>query len=365
MTRGREIRCLLPLSVLIWIGLWGLESGTAQGAVLPSQDAFHYRLFADGRHDANYIEWWYFNFFDSDQDIEAIFTYFIADPEAHSQLAVAQMAAVAYTPDGNVVATDAYGTDQFSASYEQADVVLAGNGIEVLGAGTYRIFGASQDGRLSWDLVFVRASPSWFAADRMAVGSASWELMSWLVYMPGARVSGKLEMDGRLYSIDAPGYHDHNWGEWIFTDALWNWAQYFQPDLALGLGDFIDHPAGVASVEFGGRRTVFLKNQYQLMHTRWAFDGQNRKLYPIASLLWAENEGRRLLVAIEAIETVALRGEFSFPLPDPIIYEQTARYRGLLWEKNDQGEWLRRTTFAGNGFKEYTARSFRKSLPAR
>ncbi|MFQ5737758.1 MAG: hypothetical protein ACE5JX_02015, partial [Acidobacteriota bacterium] len=24
-------------------------------------------------------------------------------------------------------------------------------------------------------------------------------------------------MDGRLYSVDAPGYPHHNWGEWIFT----------------------------------------------------------------------------------------------------------------------------------------------------
>jgi hypothetical protein len=66
--------------------------------------------------------------------------------------------------------------------------------------------------------------------------------MSWLVYMPGARVNGQVTVDGHVYEMDAPGYHDHNWGEWIFTDALWNWAQYAEPDLAFAMADFIRQP---------------------------------------------------------------------------------------------------------------------------
>ena len=45
------------------------------------------------------------------------------------------------------------------------------------------------------------------------------------------------------------------------------------------MGDFIGRPAGVVSVDFGGRRTVFLKGQYWLLHTRWALDGKNGVWY--------------------------------------------------------------------------------------
>lgn len=85
---------------------------------------------------------------------------------------------------------------------------------------------------------------AWFAVDRMAVSTLPWERMSWLVYMPRAVVSGRPAVDGQVYVVTASGYHDHNWGEWAFTNAPWNWAQCSARGLSFELGDFVGGPAG-------------------------------------------------------------------------------------------------------------------------
>jgi hypothetical protein len=330
--------------------------------VPPADDAYHFRYWADGRHDANYIEWWYFNLFDAQQNVQAVFTYFVADPANLTLYGVAQLVAVAYSPAGIVSVVDSYSSDSFSAAYDKADVQIGTSAIEVVDASTYRIVGATQDGRLSWDLTYVKESDAWAAADRITVGSVPWERMSWLVYMPRAAVSGKVTIDGQVYEVAASGYHDHNWGEWIFTDALWNWAQYSAPGFSFELGDFIGQPVGIASLDVQGRRTVFTKDQYRLVHTRWAYDGEDRQPYPVETLFVAEDPTTRLILTLRATATDTLRGEAPIPLPFPppvaVIYEQTAEYDGWFQQKDPSGNWLPPVSFGGGGFKEYTARTW-------
>ncbi|MCS6805184.1 MAG: hypothetical protein RMM98_16255 [Acidobacteriota bacterium] len=322
-----------------------------------ADDAYHYREFADGKHDNRYIEWWYFNFYDTIQDLQGIFAYFVANPEKRPGPSLVQVVGVVYTSQGVVSKVDIYRPEQFTASYEKADVQIEANTIRVIDGGSYRIVGASRDARLKWDLLYISQSAPWYAANRMNVGRFPWEQMSWLIYMPRADVTGQIELDGQVYQIRAPGYHDHNWGEWNFTNALWNWAQYSEPGLALEIGDFIGQPVGVASVDVQGQRNIFTKKEYELTHTRWAYDAINRKQYPIETTFRAENEAIRVALTIRAINTHPLRGRLPFPLPEPIIYEQTAQYTGQLWQKNASGQWQPLMSFSGNGFKEYTAKA--------
>ena len=324
--------------------------------VTASDDAYHYPSWAGGQHDGNYIEWWYFNFYDAQQNVQGIFSYFITDPQNLTGFGQAQVAAVAYSQSGVVSEVDTYPVSAFSASSDQANVQIATNSIQVVSADTYRIVGQSLDGRLQWDLQYVSQQSPWFAADRMAVGSLSWESMSWLVYMPRAAIVGQVVIDGQAYTVNAPGYHDHNWGEWIFSNAMWNWAQYSQPGLAFDLGDFIGGPAGLASVEFQGERTVFTKSQYTLVHTKWAFDTGNQKWYPVDSVFSANSGGVTILLNMHVVSTDPLRGNLPFPLPDVIIYEQTTQYDGLILKQGSSGQPLF-LAFHGNGFKEYTAKT--------
>jgi hypothetical protein len=325
--------------------------------VSPSDDAFHYASWAGGQHDGNYIEWWYFNFYDTQQNLQGIFSYFITDPQNLTGFGQSQIAAVTYSANGMVSEVDTYPVTAFSASGQAANAQIATNSIQALSANTYRIVGQSRDGRLQWDLRYVSQLSPWFAANRMAVGNLSWESMSWLIYMPRAMVVGQVVIDGHAYTVNAPGYHDHNWGEWIFSNAMWNWAQYSENDFAFDLGDFIGGSAGLASVEIHGERTVFTKNQYKLIHTKWAFDAENEKWYPIESVFSAQNDGVALVLDMRVISTAPIRGHLPFPLPDVIIYEQTTAYDGLILKKTSAGQAASSSTFHGRGFKEYTAKT--------
>jgi hypothetical protein len=357
MSGGSTARAAVTIGAALLALTVSIGHGATVSGVTVADDAYHYSEWAGSGHDVNYTEWWYFNLFDAEHNLQAIFTYFIADPANLAGIGQSQLTAVAYTSTGIVSVNDVYAPDAFSASPDDADVQIAGNGIQVVDGDTYRITGATRDGRLSWDLTYARQSPSWLAADRMVVGGQAWEQMSWLVYMPRADVTGQLTVDGQTYDVAASGYHDHNWGEWIFTEALWNWAQYSEPGLAFELGDFIGGPAGVASIEVNGERTVFTKQQYRLVHTRWAYDQVHRQRYPVESRFVAENAETRLSLDLRVTATDVLSGGYPPPLALALVYEQTTEYSGSLWHRSASGAWQLVTAFGGGGFKEYTAKT--------
>ncbi len=345
---------LLVLAVSAGAAPPGVAAGT------PADDGYHRALWVDGRHDSWYTEWWYFNVCDAGSGVQAIFSYFISNPTDLRGLGQVQMVASAYTPDGVVSAIDLYPLSAFAASAAQADVAIGTNTAHIQNDGSYLISGASRDQRLAWNLVYTPESAPWPAADRLTVGRLPWERMSWLVEMPRARVVGELSVDGRRYAIDAPGYHDHNWGEWIPTDGLWNWAQFSDERLDLEVGDFIGKPVGVVSLALDGERSVFGPDQYRLSHTRWAWDPQNRLFYPSESRLTADNGSLRVEVSMAVLQDGPLRGDLPLPLKDLIIYEQPAAYQGRVLERRSgpDARWRVKAWIQGTGFKEWTAKHY-------
>lgn len=326
--------------------------------VSPSDDAYHFTQWADGQHDENYIEWWYFNFADAKSGVHGIFTYLVSDPQNLSGIGFSQVTAAIYTPGGIVTRNDKYSVSAFSAANDAANVKIASNSVQALGS-LYEIRGVSKDGRIAWYLQYQRQSDPWYAANHMPVGAFSWEQMNWLVYMPRAQVSGVIIVDGQIYFIrDQAGYHDHNWGEWIPFDALWNWAQYSQPGFSLELGDFIGKATGLLGVDVEGQHTTFTKDQYRLIHTGAALDPGSLLLYPTQSILVAQNDSMALLVSMTVQSTDALRGDLPFPLPDVLVFEQWAKYEGSVWRKDASGQWKFALSLQGGGFKEYTARQY-------
>jgi len=233
-----------------------------------SDDAYHYNLFRDGEHDAGYIEWWYFNLIDDATGIQAIFHYSIINPDNILKFGKTNVGATVFTPQGIFSESDSFPTHLFWASDKKPHVII-GNGdfkickddvnfIKIIRNNIFHIVGSIGDGRISWDLLYEPQIAPWYAADRQHIGRLEWEQMSWLVYAPGAYVTGEVILNGKTYHVQqASGYHDHNWGEWIPFNALWNWAQYFEPGLALEVGDFRYSPAGGVGIEFAGERTVF------------------------------------------------------------------------------------------------------------
>ena len=362
------------------------------------QDAYHYPAWRDGKHDALYTEWWYFNLHDPRAGVDAIFSYFVTNPDDIVGQGMVQMVAVAYTAEGAVSAIDRYPATEFEAravggggeardsgqvgpasdpGESGANVRIGDNRAWREQDGTYRVSGQSRNGRLAWELRYEADGTPWFGAERMGVGRMAWERMSWLVQMPRARVSGRMRIDGREVEVRGTGYHDHNWGEWIPADATWNWAQFSSARVALEVGDFIGKPVGVVALDLDGARTVFTPDQYSLVHTRWGWDRVNRLFFPTESLLTADNGALRLEVTLRALATEPLRGDLPRPLRDLIIYEQTARYEGRVWEwvgvegmggasaggasvdgTESAGEWRLSALVRGMGFKEWTGKKF-------
>jgi len=342
------------------LAAWALADGGVS-PVTRQDDAYHFASFADGRHDGNFAEWWYFNLVEPEQGVQAIFTYSVVDPTNRTGRGLSSVLAVAYVAGGPHQEGAYLPPDSFAASRDQADVTVgeelpAGGRIEVIDDRRYRIVGTVAGAHsIAWNLVYTRQGDSWFAADRRHVGRLPWEQMSWLVYMPSASVSGTMTVDDRVYRLrGARGYHDHNWGEWIPGIVTWNWAQYSGPRVRVAMGDFPRVHEGTVGVDFGGRRTVFGKSQYRLTHSAWRFDAVNKCWFPAVSRLRAESESLALDVRFKALDTVPIVPPLDLPIL-PLVYEQTADITGTLWEKTPQGEWRERTSFAGTGFKEYTS----------
>lgn len=346
------------LAILLVAG----ASGTAASVPTHHDDAYHYALFRDGLHDWNYVEWWYFNLIDESSGLHLAFTYSVLDPENLTGFGSAGVLAVAYTPEGDFHESRFLPAVQFHGSPTSADLSIGGSGsIEVIDDASYRLQGAVAGAHsIAWDLTYVSRSSPFLGIDGEKVGLSPWEKMSWLVFMPRALVSGEVNIDGKSYVLtDASGYHDHNWGEWSLANVIWNWGQYSGPELDLELGDFRRRAAGVVSFDRGGERTVFEKDQYRVVHTRWNRDGDTRGWFPTETWLFAENERFALVAAIRADETQALLPPPGIPflLVKPLLFEQIATYRGSLWERDGAGRWQLLHLFSGPGFKEFATRT--------
>jgi hypothetical protein len=339
------------VAVSVAVLLFGRTALGQSAVVTERDDAYHLQYWKGSAHLPNYTEWWYFNVYDSSNDVQAIFSYLVNNPLNQPGglfwFGIADMAAVVYSPGGVVTESDFFFAPSLSAGYDNADVKIGdSNGITVIDPNTYRIFGTTRDGRLAWNLRYERAAPPWYAANSFQVSAEPWQQMSWLLYMPRASVSGTLRVDGKTYQIAAPGYHDHNWGEWDLNNVTWNWAQYSQPELTFDLGDFPGKPGGVASLGLDGQRFVFNTGQYALVHTKWAYDLLNKLYYPTQSIFLGSDGPAQIYVVMDVQKTDPLSAPV-FP-PKAVIYEQTAKYTGVAWVN---GKYL---TFAGSGFKEFT-----------
>jgi hypothetical protein len=320
------------------------------GEAIKRDDAFHYKYWEGTPYDVAYTEWWYFNLYDASQDLQAIFSYQVVDPSNVSGQGTAFVSAAAYQDSSIVNTFDLFPLSSFSASYSAANVALGHNRISALGQDTYQIEGSSSNGRIAWNLEYQRASEPWCAADHVNVAPASWEQMSWLLYMPRALVTGTVIIDGDTYNVQSAGYHDHNWGEWDLAQVRWNWAQYSEPGLSFDLGDFIGNPNGKASVDIRGRRFVFNTTEYKLVHTKWAYDSQNNTFYPTESIFNADNGLVHVFVRIDVTKTDPLA-----VFPGQIIYEQPSHFRGRVTVQDRTDGPPFEIEFKGNGFREYTA----------
>jgi hypothetical protein len=326
----------------------------AQGAVTLADDAFHIDQYRDASHLFWYTEWWYFNWVDPKTGRSGMVTFSSFNPTDIDLMGVVNLNAAVFDAAGAgvTVKMDYHGISQFWASPKQADVTLAGNTLRVIDANTYEIKAASEDGKVSMGLVYTQADAPQVLADQVH-GTTPWEVSSWLVYMPSARVNGWVDVEGeRIELIDATGYHDHDWGIWFLPGNVWAWAAFSDParQIAFDVGLHAAFQKSVAYFRHEDLRLRFPQESFVSSFSDWEHWKLFWKYPKTISFSAIDSTGQyKVEMTWRVTGTATL---WKYPL---IVFEQAAQFSGSLQKKSGEG-WTPVVDFDVLGFCEYTSK---------
>lgn len=325
-------------------------------------DAYHFD--AKSQRAGNYIEWWYFNFYQ--EDIQGVIAFAFADPSNRLGFERASVLSLVYLNNEKFCYLDDYNLNEATASYQKADIDIGGNVLFAINEDKYEMHGMSKNKRLKWRLNYNRLDEeSWYPFKRESVGFMPWEWMDWLIFMPKAEVSGYITLDGVDYPIDAIGYHDHNWGEWIYLEARWNWMQFYgEEDLNIELGQIYSKIPSIGSmmINYDGKRIIFESRELHILHLRWLPGATFLTFFPTKSIVMAKNEEYFLWYTLETTSTEEVRVVAPFFFPDVLIYESLASIKGGFYQKDEQDSenWVELKKIQGQCFWEYTGQDWFK-----
>ena len=329
----------------------------AGAAVSAADDGFHFADYADHSHKLFYVEWWYYNLVDPATGLSAMVTYAVVNPGDELGLGVASLNCAAMTPDGaETTKIDFMRSEKtFTASSTNADVTLGESFVKCLDDATYHVKAASADGGIAMDLTFERTARSQLLADNVP-GYSAWEVSSWLVYMPAAKVTGTVTVDGKVHQItDAKGYHDHDWGMWMLPERIWSWAQFSSEDhrIAFDVGFHAAFQKSTAYMGVGDLDLYFPQEKFSVKQADWK-TWTEFWTYPTHMTFTAVDETGKYRLELEWRVT-ATSTLWKYPL---IVFEQAADYAGTLNEIDPESGAVIRVveTIAERGFCEFTNR---------
>jgi hypothetical protein len=324
------------------------------GPITIRDDAYHYQDYASSPGAFWYTEWWYFNFHDPATGIDGICTFAIFNPGDKDFLGAASLTACVFVP-GETMADpviEYFELSDWSASYDKCDVTLGKSRCEALDAQTYRVTASTSDGGILLDLTYTQADAPQFLAHDVHGKDEPWEVSSWLVYMPSARVSGTVLYRGRTYRLqNAVGYHDHDWGMWHVYAKTWSWAYMSSPDkqVSFDLGFHAAFQLSDAYFRYQGLRLIIPEENFKITQDDWVSWDIAWK-YPTSMTFSATDGGGNYQIdlAWKVTQTAAL---WKYPV---IVFEQAAHYVGRLQQRIG-GNWQTIAKFDEPGFCEYTS----------
>ncbi len=216
---------LIVLALLAAPPVWGTELRTAT----PRDNAAH------DTPDVR-TEWWFVNAMDPETGLSVAAALGTKFPGAPSAAVV-----FVYPPGGGAAATvGAPRRITVPPAIDRADVRLGGDRLWSPEPGVVRVrvtmdpgfvFSGTSPGRVALDLTLRSTAPGFIAGPLAIPGGQD---ISWTVAMPSARVSGTVRVGDRTYRLrDAPGYHDHNFGDFDLADPAhggWDWSQVHLPE---------------------------------------------------------------------------------------------------------------------------------------
>lgn len=190
----------------------------------------------DGGHPGpgDRTEWWFVSAVDPGQDLAvaaALGARFPGGPPA--------TVVFLYLPDGTVTTVGAPRLLTAEPATDRADVRLGPDRFRSTGPGRYRLhvdmpsgiaLAGAAPGPVRLDLDLTATAPGFVAGPLALPGGQD---LSWTVAAPSARVTGTVRVGDRTFRLrGAPGYSDHNFGEFDLGDAShggWDWSQVHLP----------------------------------------------------------------------------------------------------------------------------------------
>lgn len=300
-----------------------------------TNNGYRFRYFRDFDLTLQYNEYWYFGFHDNATGLAGMIAYGVFHPDGailgRSLISAALFEPGASTPYRSM---DLYPMKQFSAREDRAEVRIGDDNRVDSGfpdggqAERYRIRGRTRDGAMRWDLTYEAVNPPFLAGDHLP-GPLNWEFDSWILALPGARVTGSLTLHGARYDIQrGGGYHDHSWGVWLLSERIWAWATASDPERGIHLivGYKCGFAVSTAYLTVGGR-TLFFESHKTGTAMEWEADpgswsskgGDPRHPYPTDVTMRTSNAEGKATVRWRVTSSVLID-------KSPIaLWEQAAR----------------------------------------
>lgn len=232
-TIASKLTALISIALFIFLATVNSARGQSLTYDLSAIDAFHPPLSGDPTA-LLYKEWHYFNILDEEQDLSFITTFMLQGDISNPFMSAAvNLMSYQTTPGSsyNPQIMDVYPIFAAQWSADSPDVTMGGNSVKLDDEG-YHVYEQSQDAKTVFNAVFKpEADPaSVFNVPLGDVGPG--RVMNWMVASSKMTVNGTLTINKgtpseKTYVLkNARGYHDHNWGHWLWRDDMgWDWAQ--------------------------------------------------------------------------------------------------------------------------------------------
>lgn len=233
--RTRSIIITIVAALLLLSAASNAVYAKEQGSLineLAKIDSFHPPKIGDPIN-MMYNEWHYFNVIDEEQNLSFMTTLKLSgdiyDPIPFNS-SVATVVLSYSTPDGDYLTGDIYPITPDSVEYssEIPDLRIYSSTVTLTEEG-YNVHVKSADGQTEFDAVFkpfTEPSPLFIAPFEPG------RVVNWLVASPKMKVNGILTTSKgtaleHTYTLEnVRGYHDHNWGYWLWQDDIgWDWGQ--------------------------------------------------------------------------------------------------------------------------------------------
>lgn len=253
MKVSQVVLSVLSLLIMLLLAIPPVYAGESDEML--KKDASHWNEYND--KDPQYKEWWYFNVQDNENDLQMFFVY-------NQNKAGRNVTANAFVGNEQVSVAETYSLLQSSASVEKCDITMGLTDNRKTFAQAWAV-SPTEYRMLGWGHHNEDGSYIWWSLKYELIGK-TWDPVNgdpihWLVYMPNAKVSGTVGINGKTYKVEGKGYHDHNWGSWNFKDYPWVWIQ---------ANDLVDKKASMTSGgllidnKIVGGKTHFVYEDYQL-----------------------------------------------------------------------------------------------------